>query len=242
MPIEASRLNRLIVDMVSLGKDFETRFLDEALRSGEFLEHDGRSDNFMIGPLLQHVIDLGEALDGLSKYQLAVEKRHSLFDEYLKNGSASESVTIRNADLVLLGGLHAKAELVVRSLVSVIRLWDGKPGIGAAATIRLGEVVDLPKKGRPYSRGDRALGDDVPLLESLPLALRGRGRSLAHIRARAIRLFQHFDPAKQRSCRNVQPAQALRVAVREGTRRARRPRAARAAGALPDDRIEHFPR
>jgi hypothetical protein len=44
----------------------------------------------------------------------------------------------------------------------------------------------------------------------------------------------------QASGPDVQRAEAGRVAVREGARRARRPRAARAAGALPHARLVQF--
>jgi len=147
-PVEARLLNTLIAGTLNLPRELETRFLDEALRSGEFLEHDGQADNYKIGPLLQCLIELGGTLEAFRNNQLVAERR-TQFVEYITKGSGDETVSVSNVDLTLLGWITEQAETTIRRLVSAFRILGGQPDVETAADIKTGGVIDLPTKNPP---------------------------------------------------------------------------------------------
>ena len=161
-PVEARLLNTLIIGTVALRTELETRFLDEALRSGEFLEHDGQADNYKIGPLLQCLIELGETLEAFRKNQLVAERRTQLF-KYVTKGSGDETVFVSNVDLAVLGWLHEQAETTIRALVSAFRILGGQPGVETAAGIKTGGVIDIPTKNPPTWDEIEHWANTVPL-------------------------------------------------------------------------------
>lgn len=80
-------------------RQLETTFLDEALRSGEFLDYDRDADAYYVGPMQAMLISLRDAIDSSLDLSRSVSKSDNLLGKYGSRNSSGK-VKVKNVDLI----------------------------------------------------------------------------------------------------------------------------------------------
>jgi Domain of unknown function (DUF4062) len=126
--VEVKVINTLMIGLCSAGGEQEriqTRFLDEALRTGEFLEYDPASHEYRLGPLQESLIVLGHAVEGFKNARPTESARTEMLKKYLTKRPGTDRVLVNNGDLVGICSFFVVFEALVRATVSAYRLLVG---------------------------------------------------------------------------------------------------------------------
>jgi hypothetical protein len=151
--VQVKAINTLVMGLCIAGdaqSSVQTRFLDEALRTGEFLEYDRNSHGYRPGPLQEGLIALGQAVDRFKRTPPTESARSRLMEKYLTKGLGTDLVSVTNADLVGICTFFIAYEALVQATVSAFRLLVGlSPLPEYNVHDRLLKVVDLPMRVQP---------------------------------------------------------------------------------------------
>lgn len=143
----------LLVGLLSAGAAqgrMQTRFLDQALRTGEFLEYDRASRSYRAGTFQEALITLALAIDRFKSSRPTESERSDLLRTYLTKRPATDLVSVPNGDLIGICGFFVAYEALVNATISVFRLLTGLPPLREYNTSeRLSEIAGVPTLGKP---------------------------------------------------------------------------------------------
>ena len=123
--LKLDAVNSLGLGLCMLGSTaLETMFLDEALRSGEFLEFDAQEDRFRVGPAQELLIQVRSSIETLRRMSSDDEQRKK-FLGYGATGDPNRVVAVPNVDLLPVVLTYAAYEMAARVLVAAHRMLSG---------------------------------------------------------------------------------------------------------------------
>lgn len=151
--VEVKVINTLVLGLCTAGgaqESIQTRFLDEALRTGEFLEYDRELRGYRVGALQESLIVLGHAVDRFKNARPTESARMELLKKYLSKRPGTDLVAVTNGDLVGICSFFVSYEALVRATVSAFRVLEGlSPLPEYNEGERLLKVVDVPMQDKP---------------------------------------------------------------------------------------------
>lgn len=125
-PISAETVNTLVLGMkIYYPQRLETTFLDEALRSGEFLEYDREVHDFRVGPIQQGLLKVRDSIDRFHR-TLTSEQNEKIFAKYLTQGDGAQVITIQNVDLIQIYMFYDAYEATTYSLINAYGALTGR--------------------------------------------------------------------------------------------------------------------
>ncbi|MFI5300353.1 MAG: DUF4062 domain-containing protein [Polyangiales bacterium] len=104
----------------------ETTFLDEALRSGEFLTYDSVEDRFRVGPEQECLLVLRTAINRLRLMPIN-DLRQQFINEYMAPAKGRVRFTVQNIVLVQVLLAYETYERMIRAMISTYRMLNGAP-------------------------------------------------------------------------------------------------------------------
>jgi len=151
--LELQEVNTLLVALLGAGgtqRSMQTRFLDEALRTGEFLEYDSGTNEYGVGPIQKSLLDLGSAMESFRNAPPTEDARRKLFDKYVRKGDRTAPVSVMNGELVGIYMYFLKYDALVRAMLSTYRILIGIPPLNTFDEKgRLREAMDVPLHEKP---------------------------------------------------------------------------------------------
>ena len=142
--VTLATINSLVIGLPVGGvKALGTRALDEAIRSGEFLEYAPHLDDYRIGSTQESLIRLADAIDGLKRSMPGADEM-AQFRAYVRRGDGATIVSVRNSDLLLLCFVYLHYEAVIERLFAVYRSLNGLPPVPSKPPRELSTMTDIP--------------------------------------------------------------------------------------------------
>lgn len=126
MPARYLRRTLIYSITVSRSKNISTQFIDQALRSGEFLEYQRESASYVSGLLNERLFELRNRIE---VFRLLIESfrepLNQLFSQYRDVAKQEDDVVIPNQDLIFPLALADIEEDILRLSIALIRALDG---------------------------------------------------------------------------------------------------------------------
>jgi hypothetical protein len=119
--LRASQVNSLALGLTVAYTAYETTFLDEALRSGEYLAYDSAKARFDVGPIQERLINLRGAIEVLRDGGLASGPRERFLTEYASQGDGARLVPVKNLHLLPVVLAYHTYERAARLSVAAFR-------------------------------------------------------------------------------------------------------------------------
>jgi hypothetical protein len=133
----------------------QTTFLEEALRSGEFLEYNRESDAIEVGVAQGTLLRLLHEIRGYDRVSETISTGTNLFAKYTSK-NANSKTTVQNADLIGPLALLDQEVSLVKALAGTYRslatgTWASDVPLAVATPVHLGIVFDVPVRQIPTS-------------------------------------------------------------------------------------------
>lgn len=146
--LQAVDINTMWMGLISI-PSYETTFLEEALRSGEFMDYDKARDRFHVGTTQRVLIQLRRALQAVNQTDYTSLRNSLTENHYVESGPGDRSVTVKNAHLLpLVLGYHT-FESAVHLLIKAHRVLSGKAAPPSIQPPLPKAMLNIPLKNLP---------------------------------------------------------------------------------------------